>query len=69
MYIKNDNNWVYQIKTRSGKSSNKLLGIKCPHCGYFTKASTAYEDWAVDAQEHITYCNPAHRRAVARERF
>lgn len=67
-YIRNENNWVYQVKRHSGKLARKLLGIKCPHCGYFAKENANYEEWSVDAQEHITYCNPAHQRAVAGER-
>lgn len=66
-YIRNENNWVYQVKTRGGKLARKLLGIKCPHCGYFAKENKTYEEWSIDAQEHIAYCNPAHKRAVAKE--
>lgn len=43
--------------------------MKCPHCGYFAKENLNYEGWLVDAQEHITYCSPAHKRAEYGEGF
>lgn len=67
--IINENHRLYSAKWSAGKLLKKLLGIKCPHCGYFAKADNQYEEWAVDAFEHITYCNPAHKRAEAGERF
>lgn len=67
-YLRNENNWVFQVKLRSGKPTRKLLGIKCPHCQRFFEENQGYEDWAIDAQEHITYCSPAHRRAEYGER-
>ena len=68
-YLRNDHNWLYQIKTGMGKVEEKLLGIKCPHCKRFFKENKHYEDWAIDATEHITYCSPAHKRAMANEAF
>ena len=63
-YLKNENNWVYQVLSKTGKPmTHKLLGIKCPHCGDFFAENKNYEEWSVDAQEHITYCSPAHKRA------
>lgn len=57
-YILNEDNWVYEIKTRTGKRIKKILGIKCPHCGYFAKANNNYEEWSTDAQKHIDDCTP-----------
>lgn len=68
-YLLNENNWVYQVRSRTDKPMRKLIGIKCPHCGRFDKKNPNYEEWSVDAQEHITYCNPAHKATVAGERL
>ena len=62
-------NWVYEVTTKNGKLSQKLLGYNCPHCKRFFKADQEYEEWAVDATEHSTYCSPAHQRAMAGERL
>lgn len=67
--LKKEGNYLYQVRTRTGKPIRKLLGIKCPYCGYFAKENKNYEDWAVDATEHITYCSPAHKRAEMGERL
>jgi uncharacterized C2H2 Zn-finger protein len=68
-FLTNQNNYIYQLKTRTGKLQKKLLGIKCPHCGYFMAENKNYEDWSIDAHEHITYCNPAHKRAEYSEEY
>lgn len=67
--IRNENNYIYQVTFKAGKIVRKLLGVKCPHCRYFAAAENDREEWAIDAFEHITYCNPAHQRAMAGERY
>lgn len=56
-YILNENNYVYQMKTRSGKATKKLLGIKCPNCGSFTKNNPNYKGWSAEAEAHIADCD------------
>lgn len=63
------NNCVFSVARVDGKIVRKLIGMKCPHCGYFAEADDEYEEWSIDAYEHITYCNPAHRRAEMGERL
>lgn len=66
----NIDNYLYQVKSKNGNPiRKKLLGMKCPHCGYFAKENLNYEEWLVDAQEHITYCSPAYKRAECGEGF
>jgi hypothetical protein len=66
-YTSITNNWVNENTIVDGKITQKLLGLNCPHCQRFFSATD--EDSIVDAQEHQTYCNPAHRRAEVGERW
>lgn len=66
-YTKITNNWVNRMTVVGGKIKSELIGLNCPHCQRFI--STKDEDAVIDAQKHQTYCNPAHRRAEAGERF
>ena len=64
----NDNNSILSITYKNGVKNTTVLGEECPFCSRFFK-NEDNEDWLVDAGEHITYCNPAHRRAEFGERW
>lgn len=54
-----------------GQSTETLVEI-CNHCGRkFNYAAIKDEEqrcnYMIDAGEHIVYCNPAHKRAMAFE--
>lgn len=56
-YLKKENNYLYQVKSRTGKAIKKLLGMKCPHCDCFIPVNNSYEGWEIDGQQHIKTCN------------
>lgn len=55
-YLKKENNYLYQVKSRTGRSIKKLLGMKCPHCGWFMPANSSYKGWEADGEAHIKNC-------------
>ena len=68
-YTRIINNWVtnYTIGNGATRITSIIRGLNCPHCKRFIL--TTDEDSMVDAQEHVTYCSPAHQRAECGEEF
>lgn len=72
MHTTTENHRVYGINFKAGKLVKKLVGFKCRHCGQYQAAENGDDAVAsqdVDFSEHVTYCSPAHRRAMAGERY
>lgn len=61
------NDDIKKITYNQGKRSSVVIGKICRHCDI----AIMFEDEsdAVVALEHITYCNPAHKRAEYGEKL
>ena len=64
--------WHGNKKLRMDSQSTETLAEVCPHCNRLFDYQKIKDDeercnYMIDAGEHIVYCSPAHKRAMAFE--
>lgn len=65
-----DSSWAVINRMVKKEAEARKHDLECRYCGrYFEFDQEPTESERVDFGEHETYCNPAHQRSVAGERF
>lgn len=74
--MNDDFEWLGSEKyLRHSNGELELVARYCPYCDEyfnFSLAKLSVDEKAeaiTDAEEHVIYCNPAHKRAMAGESF